>query len=193
MATFRDVRRERRNARDRINYYLKKSGLGIRYSQLGEILPKIPKNASFTELENLVKLFKAWTSGRIKEYVAEMVATIDQSIEDFDEGIGPTPFSNIDAYSDMLHGLHEELGETFDRYIDYLLQYSGLDETEIEFALDDNPEYFEDIKKYWEIYEDSKQGRNSKFYGSLRRLRDLMTEVFHVYAFEYGGSYGVYG
>ena len=180
----KEARRERRNARDRINYYFKKKGLPIRFSDVANMMPKVSGKMSLSELNQAIKLFKAWTSGRIQEYVQEMQDFIQESLQDFDEEMAPEPFNVREAYSDMLHGLDENIGEYFDSVMEYLDEYSSFTEVEIDELLDDYPGYFDTIRKYYEEYEDDQRGRNTKYWGSRKVINQMMAEIFHVYVNE---------
>lgn len=180
MATLKDARRQRRNARDRINYQFRKYGLPMKFTDVSDMLPGVSKHMTPEKLDDLVDVYKSWNAGRIKAYVQTVQDFLKESAEAYDEEF-PEPFSNIEAYSDLLNGLETRLGSQFDRMIDYLINFTAFTELEIEDLLGGNPEYFETIKKYYEIYEDDERGSNSKFYGSLRVLNKLAREVFHIF------------
>ena len=177
----KQARRERRNARDRINYYFKKKGLPMRFGDVANMMPKISGNMSLRELNEAIKIFKAWTSGRIQDYVKEMQDFIQESLDDFDEEVAPEPFNVREAYSDMLHGLDPDIGSYFDDIMAYLDDFSSFEEVEIDQLLDDNPQYFDEIRKYFEIYGDSKHDRDAKYWGSRRVLNQMMSDVFHIF------------
>lgn len=181
MTTIQQVRRERRNARDRINYHLKKAGVPARFSDIRNILPGIPKNATPEQMEELIREYKSFTPDKIRSYVQGVQDVIEEALEDFDEEIAPEPFSNIEAYSDMLHSLDPMLGQYFDGCIDYLREYSAFDDTEIDILLSENPEYFEEIRKTFEFYDDTEAGRNTKYWHSRSVINSMMSEIFHVF------------
>lgn len=179
MATLKDARRQRRNARDRINYQFRKYGLPMKFTDVSDMLPGVSKHMTPEQLDDLVDVYKSWTAGKIKTYVQTVQDFLKESAEAYEEF--PEPFSNIEAYSDLLNGLDTRLARQFDRLIDYLIKSTPFTELEIEDLLAGNSEYFETIKKYYEIYEDDERGSNSKFYGSLRELNKLAREVFHIF------------
>lgn len=182
MPTIQQVRRERRNARDRINYYLKKAGVPARFSDIRDMLPGIPKNATPEQMVELIREYKSFTPDKIRSYVQGVQDVIEEALEDFDEQqMAPEPFSNIEAYSDMLHGLDPRIGQYFDNCMDYLREFSAFDEDEIDALLSENPEYFEEIRKTYEFYDDSEAGQNTKYWHSHSVINALMSEIFHVF------------
>ena len=157
------AQKARKAANARVAYQLKKAGITQTPSQLGLTVPKIKKGATKAELKEYEKTYRSMTPEKIK-----------QSIE---EALVPT-VSYRQKYKSRLQSFSPFIADQFDNAMDYVLESSGISESQLEQVLSDCSEDIDAIEEAYNQYRNKKE--SGAEYAAQHALNQMMKNKFGV-------------
>lgn len=179
MATYEIAIRHRKNAVERYRYYRRKNGIMDTYDTSSHIIPTVEKGMESDYYDYMVDLFDSFSPEDLQEIIKE------QYFEPKDE-TAPFDVSFSEEYSDRLHKLDYLIGDEFEAMIDYVYDYSGLSEIDIEDLLSQCESYISHIEGIYAGYISDRptastvQQSNNMYWAARKTLSKMGREVFGI-------------
>lgn len=179
MATYQEALKAKKNATERYRYYRRKHDIGDTYSSQQSVIPILEKG----ETSEYYDYMTAYYNSLDPEYYEEK---IEEIYYEPDDDTAPFDVSFSDEYSDRLHKLSDLIGGDFDSIIEYVYDYSGLSEIDIEDLLSQCESYISTIEGIYSGYVSNRptsstlEERNNMYWASKRTLNKMANEVFGI-------------